>query len=94
MSRKSHVKNKIYLDIAFCVTYNSHAKTNRKKVNAMNETMYTSEVMAQAGTVYDRLNSMPPEKRNLMTLMADAYLSGMLDRDQLATRTGERREGT
>lgn len=55
--------------------------------------MYTLEVMAQAGTVYDRLNSMPPEKRNLMTLMADAYLSGMLDRDQLATRTGERREG-
>lgn len=60
----------------------------------MNESAYTLEVMVQAGKIYDKLNRMPPDKRNVAAVMADAYISGMLDCERLAARTGERREGT
>lgn len=58
----------------------------------MAETMYTPEVMAQAAAIYDKLNRMPPDKRNIAALMADAYISGMLDREHLAARSRARQD--
>lgn len=60
----------------------------------MRKATYSPEVMAQAGTIYDKLNRMPSDKRNIAAAMADAYISGMLDRERLAANNGRPRENT
>lgn len=50
----------------------------------MNSTIYTPEVMSQAGQIYDRLGQLPPEKRSLMKLVAEAFINGMITQERLA----------
>jgi hypothetical protein len=72
--------------------YSGDISTGRE-VNEVTDAAYTSEVMSQAGMIYDRLNRMPSDKRIIAAVMADAYISGMLDHERLVDRSGERREG-
>lgn len=50
----------------------------------MNSTIYTPEVMNQAGQIYDRLGQLPPDKRSLMKLVAEAFINGMITQERLA----------
>lgn len=50
----------------------------------MNDKMYTPEVMEQIGQIYDRLERLPADKRCIVELMVDAFISGMSARDRLA----------
>ena len=50
----------------------------------MNSTIYTPEVMNQAGQIYDRLGQLPPDKRSLMKLVAETFINGMITQERLA----------
>lgn len=50
----------------------------------MKGTMFTPEVMNQAGQIYDRLGQLPPDKRLLMKLVAEAFINGMITQERLA----------
>lgn len=50
----------------------------------MNTTAYTPEVMKQTGQIYDKLEQLPLDKRVIMKVLADAFISGMLAQERLA----------
>ena len=49
----------------------------------MPDKVYTPEVMTQAARIYDKLECLPPDKRFLAAMMADAFINGMLAREHL-----------
>lgn len=51
----------------------------------MNTTAYTPEVMKQTGQIYDKLEQLPLDKRVIMKVLADTFISGMLAQKWLAT---------
>lgn len=50
----------------------------------MNTTAYTPEVMKQTGQIYDKLEQLPLDKRVIMKVLADTFISGMLAQEWLA----------
>lgn len=50
----------------------------------MNTTAYTPEVMKQTGQIYDKLEQLPLDKRVIMKVLADAFISGTLTQERLA----------
>ncbi|MCI8844517.1 MAG: hypothetical protein HFF08_10475 [Oscillospiraceae bacterium] len=43
----------------------------------MNTTIYTPEVMAQTGRIYDRLEQLPLDKRPIVELVTETFINGM-----------------
>ena len=50
----------------------------------MNTTAYTPEVMKQTGQIYDKLEQLPLDKRVIMKVLADTFISGTLTQERLA----------
>lgn len=52
----------------------------------MNSTIYTPEVMSQAGKIYDRLEELPVDKNFLVKLIAEAFINGMTTQERLTAQ--------
>lgn len=50
----------------------------------MGSRVYTPEVMEQIGTIYDKLERLPADKRSIVELMIDAFINGMSAQERLA----------
>lgn len=52
------------------------------------DTMVELEAMEQVETIYDKLAQLPPGKRTLAVMMAEAFISGMQARGMIETERG------
>ena len=49
----------------------------------MNSKAYAPEVMEQIGKIYDKLDRLPEDKRSIVMLMVEAFISGMSAQERL-----------
>ena len=54
----------------------------------MNTTIYTPEAMELVGLIYDKLDFLPPDKRSIVAMMAEAFINGMSAQERLSAQTG------
>lgn len=62
-------------------------KLDKKGVMSMEKTRYTTEQTTEAGRLLSVIESVPEEKRSIVTMMAEAFINGMRAQEQLMATT-------